>query len=61
MGKALRVLAIAESDAEANQLCARHDAWAVVACLGPWVLIADKYDPGTVIPRTPIGDQTGGS
>lgn len=61
MGKALRILAIAESDAEANALCAKHDAWAVVACLGPLVLIADRYDPGTVIPKGPNGDQTGRS
>lgn len=61
MGKALRILAIAESDSEANQLCAKHDGWAVVACVGPLVLIADQYDPGTVIPRSAIGDQTGRS
>jgi hypothetical protein len=61
MGKALRVVAIAESDEEANRVCARTDAWAVVATLGSLVLIADKYDPGTVIPRTAIGDATGRS
>lgn len=53
MGKALRVIAIAESVAEANAYCAKHDAAAVVACLDHdrLILLADRYDPGTPIPR----------
>jgi L-asparaginase II len=54
MGKALQVLAIAETDAEANAYCAKHDHLAVVACVGHLVLLADKYDPGITIPRTPV-------
>lgn len=50
MGKALKVLAIAESDAEANAYMAKHDHLACVACIPPLVLLADRYDPGTRIP-----------
>ena len=46
MGKRLRVTAIFDNDDEANQHMASHPSDAVVACLGPFVLLADKYDKG---------------
>lgn len=50
MGKALRVIAIAETDAEANAYSEKHDEAAVVAIVAPnLILLADKYDPGTKI------------
>lgn len=50
MGKALRVTAIFQTDAEANAHMERTDD-AVVAVFGPLILLADKYDPGINIPR----------
>lgn len=50
MGKALRVLAIADNDKEANAYMERHDEAAVIAEFGPLILMADKYDKGTLIP-----------
>lgn len=46
MGKNLKILAMATSDEEANALMAKHDNLAVIACFGPFVLLADKYDRG---------------
>jgi len=51
MGKALRLLAIADNDDDANRYMSRNDRAAVVACFGPLVLMADKHDNGTTIPR----------
>lgn len=51
MGKALRVTAIATSDAEANAYMETHDVAACVAVFGSFVLMADKYDRGITIPR----------
>jgi hypothetical protein len=46
MGKTFRITAIATSDEEANAHMARHDEEACIACFGPFVLMANKYDPG---------------
>ena len=51
MRKALRVTAIFDNDREANEHMAKHSEAAVVACVGPLVLIADKYDQGINIPQ----------
>ena len=47
MGKTLRILAIFDNDDEANDYMSRHDNMACIACFGPFVLLADKYDKGT--------------
>lgn len=56
MGKALRILALATSDKEANDYCEKYDAAAVIAEYGKTpdsvIFIADKYDHGTPIPRS---------
>ena len=46
MGKLLRVVAIADSDEAANDYVSRHDNAAVIACMGRFVLMADKWDKG---------------
>lgn len=46
MGKSLRVTAITTSDDEANEHIRKNPTDAVIACLGPFVLLADKHDPG---------------
>lgn len=46
MGKRLRVIAIANDTDEANRFMAEHDEAAVIACLGPFILLANKYDQG---------------
>lgn len=46
MGKNLRVTAIATTDDEANEYLRRHKDEAVIACFGPFVLMANKYDKG---------------
>lgn len=46
MGKSLRIIAIATSDDEANAFMEHNDGAAVIACFGPFVLMADKYDRG---------------
>jgi len=51
MGKALRVVAIAESIDAANEFMARNRGTALVACLGSLCLMADKNDNGITIPR----------
>lgn len=51
MGKALRVTAIATSDAEANAHMSTHRDDACIAVFGSFVLMAHRYDHGIVIPR----------
>lgn len=52
MGKALRIVAMFTSDDAANDYMARHDTAAVVAVLrNGCILLADKYDTGTPIPK----------
>jgi hypothetical protein len=48
MGKRLRVTAIADNDDEANAHMATTDD-AVIACVGPLVLMANMYDKGEKI------------
>lgn len=47
MGKRFRVLGIFDTDADANAYCGRHDEAAVIACFGPFVVVANKYAPET--------------
>lgn len=47
MGKALRVTAIYSTDDDANSHMQRHPNDAVIACFGPFVFLANKYDLGT--------------
>jgi hypothetical protein len=56
MGKVLKVIAIAETIAEANDYSAKHDEAAVIACLpgDRLILLADKWDPGIPIPRDEV-------
>jgi len=49
MGKALRIVAIAESVAEANRYMEKHDDAALIAEVGPLLLMANKYDTGEKI------------
>jgi len=49
MGKALRVVAVAATDDEANADMERHPTWAVVACFPGRIYLADRYDPGVRI------------
>jgi hypothetical protein len=53
MGKALRVVAIADSTDDANRYCETHPNAAVVAEIGSLVLLADKYDHGERIGGKP--------
>lgn len=46
MGKSFYVTAIATSDDEANAHMAKHDDDAVIACFGPFVIMANKYAAG---------------
>ena len=43
MGKRFRVLGIFDTDNEANAYCKSHDEGAVIACFGPFVIVANKY------------------
>ena len=43
MGKRFRVTGIFDTDAGANDYCAKHDEAAVIACFGPFVIVANKY------------------
>jgi hypothetical protein len=52
MGKAFRVTAIFTSDDEANAYMAKHDNDAVIACVGGFVFLANKYDNGEDWPKT---------
>jgi hypothetical protein len=58
MGKALRVTAIFDNEAQANKYMGKHDDAAVVAVSGRLIFIADRYDPGTHISDSPKGDRT---
>ena len=51
MGKALRVTVIATSEDEANAYMRTHHDAACIAEFGLFIFLADKYDPGIVIPR----------
>ncbi len=44
MGKRFRILGIFDTDAAANTYCEHHDAAAVIACFGPFVIVANKYE-----------------
>ena len=46
MGKALAITTAIVGDEKANEYMAINDDEAVVACVGPLVLLADKYDKG---------------
>lgn len=46
MGKQLRVTALFASDDEANDYMERHRDEGVVACFGPFVILANLYDKG---------------
>ena len=46
MGKSLRVMAIFTELADANSYMERHDNAACIACFGPFIFLADKYDNG---------------
>ena len=43
MGKKFQVQGIFDSDEAANAYCERHDDAAVIACFGPFVVVANKY------------------
>lgn len=44
MGKRFRVMGIFGDDVDANTYCERHDEAAVIACFGPFVVVANKYE-----------------
>ena len=44
MGKSFRVQAVATTEDAANAYCSKHDSAAVIACMGPLIFIANKYD-----------------
>ena len=44
MGKRFRVIGIFDTDTAANTYCAKHDAAAVIACFGPFIIVANKYE-----------------
>ena len=44
MGKRFRVLAIFSDVDAANTYCARHDEAAVIACYGPFIIVANKHE-----------------
>ena len=46
MGKAFRVTAIFSDTDEANRYMEEHTGQSVIACLGPFILLADKHDDG---------------
>jgi hypothetical protein len=46
MGKLLRVTAIFNNDTDANKFMAKNDGQSVVACFGPYILLANVYDTG---------------
>jgi len=50
MGKRFRVLAIFDTDDEANAYCEKHDEAAVIACFGKMVIVANKYEGREVKP-----------
>jgi hypothetical protein len=46
MGRAFRVIAIADNDKEANAYMERNEGASVLAVNGPLVIMADKSDEG---------------
>lgn len=44
MGKRFQVRAISDSIQEANTFMERHDETALIACFGPFNVIANKYE-----------------
>lgn len=46
MNKRLKIIAIADDVESANSYMEKHDNAAVIACFGPFILMADKYDKG---------------
>lgn len=44
MGKRFRVRAVATTDDEANTFMETHPDTAVIACLGPFIFIANVYE-----------------
>lgn len=46
MGKLLRVTAVFGSDDDANAYMAKHQDDAVLACIGPFILLANRFDRG---------------
>jgi hypothetical protein len=44
MGKRFRVRAISDTEDEAHQFMDRHDETALIACFGPFCIIANKYE-----------------
>jgi len=46
MGKKLRITAIFTNDEEANRHMLKNQDQATIACFGPFVFLANKYDKG---------------
>lgn len=44
MGKDFEVMAIATTDDAANGFMATHTGAAVMACIGPFILLANRYE-----------------
>lgn len=44
MGKRFQVRAITDSDTEANSFMEHHNETALIACFGPFNIIANKYE-----------------
>lgn len=44
MGKRFRVRAIADSDAQVNAYMEQHEETALIACFGPFNIVANKYE-----------------
>ena len=44
MGKRFQVTAIFTEEAEANAHMETHDDQAVIACFGPFIVLANKYE-----------------
>jgi hypothetical protein len=52
MGKRFQVRMITTSDDEANEFMGRHDEVALIACFGPFKIIANKYAGVSECPNT---------
>lgn len=46
MSKSFLVTAIFDNDKEANEFMEKNENQVVIACFGPLVFLADKYDQG---------------
>jgi hypothetical protein len=44
MGKRFRVRAISDSDAQVNAFMEKHNETALIACFGPFNIVANKYE-----------------